>query len=80
VTDRSHFLDLSHAIGDGMPVFPGLPTPRIGVHLTHDASRDGSRMPRSKPRQPASHLSTGAGCENTKVAGGVAQLVRAPDS
>lgn len=38
--DRSRFVDLSHTIEDGMPVLPGLPTPRIGAHLTHDASRD----------------------------------------
>jgi len=40
VDDRSRFVDLSHTIEDGMPVLPGLPTPRIGAHLTHDASRD----------------------------------------
>ena len=34
------FVDLSHPIEDGMAVFPGLPTPRIGAHLTHDDSRD----------------------------------------
>jgi arylformamidase len=32
-------VDLSHEIEDGMPVFPGLPTPRIGAHLDHDQSR-----------------------------------------
>lgn len=36
----SRFVDLSHPIEDGMAVFPGLPTPRIAAHLTHDASRD----------------------------------------
>ena len=36
----SRFIDLSHPIEDGMAVFPGLPTPHIGAHLTHDASRD----------------------------------------
>jgi kynurenine formamidase len=33
------FVDLSHEIEDGMPVFPGLPTPHIGAHLDHDQSR-----------------------------------------
>jgi arylformamidase len=33
------FIDLSHEIEDGMPVFPGLPTPHIGAHLTHAESR-----------------------------------------
>lgn len=33
------FVDLSHEIEDGMPVFPGLPAPHIGAHLSHEASR-----------------------------------------
>ncbi|HQF92907.1 MAG TPA: cyclase family protein, partial [Microthrixaceae bacterium] len=28
------FVDLSHVITDGMETYPGLPTPRIGDHLT----------------------------------------------
>jgi kynurenine formamidase len=36
----TRFVDLSHEIEDGMPVFPGLPTPHIGAHLTHEASRE----------------------------------------
>jgi arylformamidase len=35
----SRFIDLSHEIADGMPVLPGLPTPRIGPYLDHDQSR-----------------------------------------
>jgi kynurenine formamidase len=34
------FIDLSHGIENGMPVFPGLPTPHIGAHLDHDQSRE----------------------------------------
>lgn len=34
------FVDLSHEIEDGMPVFPGLPTPYIGAHLDHDQSKE----------------------------------------
>jgi len=33
------FVDLSHALADGMEVFPGLPRPRIGAVLDHHASR-----------------------------------------
>lgn len=32
-------LDLSHAIEDGMAVFPGLPRPVIGATMDHEASR-----------------------------------------
>jgi kynurenine formamidase len=40
VKQARRFIDLSHEIEDGMPVFPGLPTPRIGAHLDHDQSRE----------------------------------------
>ena len=33
------FIDLSHAIRDGMPAYPGLPAPRIGCYLDHEQSR-----------------------------------------
>ncbi len=33
------FVDLSHTIADGMRPYPGLPSPRIGPILDHDASR-----------------------------------------
>ena len=36
----TRFVDLSHTIEDGMGVLPGLPSPQIGAHLTHEASRD----------------------------------------
>lgn len=39
MTKGGCFVDLSHPIEDGMPVFPGLPAPRIGAHLDHDQSR-----------------------------------------
>lgn len=39
MNERSRVVDLAHAIEDGMPVFPGLPAPRIGAHLDHDGSR-----------------------------------------
>jgi len=32
-------IDLSHPIEDGMRVYPGLPSPRVGATLDHDASR-----------------------------------------
>ncbi len=32
-------IDLSHTIHDGMVTYPGLPPPRIGDHLTYEASR-----------------------------------------
>ncbi|MEO8430682.1 MAG: cyclase family protein [Acidobacteriota bacterium] len=32
-------LDLSHAIEDGMITYPGLPVPRIGEHLSREASK-----------------------------------------
>ncbi|MFN2587043.1 MAG: cyclase family protein [Actinomycetota bacterium] len=35
----TRFVDLSHALADGMAPYPGLPTPRIGAHLDHAASR-----------------------------------------
>lgn len=33
------FVDLSHTIRDGLVTYPGLPAPRIGDHLTREASR-----------------------------------------
>jgi arylformamidase len=33
------FVELSHEIRDGMPVFPGLDPPRVGAVLDHEASR-----------------------------------------
>jgi arylformamidase len=33
------FVELSHALEDGMAVFPGLPRPRIGAFLDHQSSR-----------------------------------------
>jgi kynurenine formamidase len=35
----SRVIDLSHPVHDGMSVYPGLPPPRIGLHLDHNASR-----------------------------------------
>lgn len=35
----ARFVDLSHRIDDGMVTYPGLPGPRIGAHLTFDASQ-----------------------------------------
>ena len=35
----TRFVDLSHELADGMAPYPGLPTPRIGAHLTHEQSR-----------------------------------------
>lgn len=35
----SRFVELSHVVEDGMPPFPGLPSPRIGPILDHEASR-----------------------------------------
>lgn len=32
-------VDLTHAIAEGMPMFPGLPSPEIREHLTRSASR-----------------------------------------
>ena len=34
----STFVDLSHAIHDGMVTYPGIPAPVIGAHLTFDES------------------------------------------
>lgn len=31
--------EISHPIADGMPSFPGLPRPRVGLHIDHAASR-----------------------------------------
>ena len=36
---RPRAVELAHLIEDGMPVFPGLPPPRIGAHLDHAGSR-----------------------------------------
>ena len=33
------FIDLSHAIEDGMAAYPGLPSPRVGAFLNHAQSR-----------------------------------------
>src|SRR5262249_30647618 len=33
------FVDLSHAVHDGLVTYPGLPAPRIGEHLDRAASR-----------------------------------------
>jgi kynurenine formamidase len=33
-------VDLSHAIENGMPVYPALPAPKIGAYLDHAGSRD----------------------------------------
>lgn len=33
-------VDLSHPIADGMQAYPGLPAPKIGAHLDHEASRE----------------------------------------
>ncbi len=35
---ESRFVDLSHAITDGMQTYPGLPTPIIGTHLSRQAA------------------------------------------
>jgi kynurenine formamidase len=32
-------IDLSHALEDGMAAYPGLPSPKIGAFLDHEASR-----------------------------------------
>jgi arylformamidase len=34
------FIELAHVLEDRMPVYPGLPQPRIDALLTHEASRD----------------------------------------
>ena len=34
------FVELNHALEDGMPAYPGLPRPRIGAFLDHQRSRD----------------------------------------
>ncbi len=33
------FVELNHPLEDGMPAYPGLPSPRIGAFLDHHASR-----------------------------------------
>jgi len=33
-------IDLSHTITDGLVTYPGLPAPRIGVHLTREAAEE----------------------------------------
>ncbi len=33
------FVELNHVLEDGMTVYPGLPRPKIGAYLTHQASR-----------------------------------------
>jgi kynurenine formamidase len=34
-----HFYELNHVLEDGMMAYPGLPSPRIGAFLDHQASR-----------------------------------------
>jgi arylformamidase len=36
---RPDVIDLSHVIRDGMPAYPGLPRPVVGLHTDHAASR-----------------------------------------
>lgn len=36
---RTTVVELSHPIYDGMPVYPGLPSPHVGVHVDHETSR-----------------------------------------
>jgi kynurenine formamidase len=53
---RGRFVDLSHVLFDGMAPYPGLPTPRIGAHLDHAASRsnyDGDEFFLGKVDMPA---------------------------
>lgn len=35
----TELVELSHRIHDGMQAYPGLPSPRVGLHLDHDSSR-----------------------------------------
>ena len=35
----STFVELNHVLEDGMTAYPGLPSPRIGAYLDHQASR-----------------------------------------
>ena len=35
----ARFVELGHVLEDGMAAYPGLPTPRIGPFLDHEASR-----------------------------------------
>lgn len=35
---RCRVVDLTHVVEDGMTTYPGLPAPRVGVHLTREAS------------------------------------------
>jgi len=35
----SRYVELSHVIDNGMPVYPGLPAPRIDAYLDHEQSR-----------------------------------------
>jgi arylformamidase len=39
VQEPSVFVELGHELYDGMPPYPGLPSPRIGPHLDHEQSR-----------------------------------------
>ncbi|MGA7730890.1 MAG: cyclase family protein [Chloroflexia bacterium] len=36
----TRFVDLSHGLHEGMPVYPGQPVPRIGVLLSHEESAE----------------------------------------
>ena len=40
MTPRRQFVDLSHAITDGMVTYPGLPAPVIGTHLSRAAAEE----------------------------------------
>jgi len=33
------FVELNHILEDGMTAYPGLPSPKIGAFLDHEASR-----------------------------------------
>lgn len=37
---RPRLVELAHVIEDGMPVYPGLPSPVVGAHLDHEGSRE----------------------------------------
>ena len=51
------FVDLSHELADGMAPYPGLPAPRIGAHVDHEASREryegGDEFVRGQVERPA---------------------------
>jgi arylformamidase len=37
--DMKKFIELNHILADGMVAYPGLPSPKIGAFLDHEASR-----------------------------------------